>query len=59
MRAYVAVTGILFAVLVAAHAARMVVEPRLIHDPTYWFITGLGAVFAVWALVVLLRGKRA
>ena len=58
MKAYVAVTGFLFALLVVAHAARMVVEPRFVHDPTYWFITGLGAAFAIWALVVLLRGKR-
>jgi len=57
MRAYVAVTGILFALLVAAHAARMVVEPRFVHDPIYWLITGLGALFAAWALLVLLRGK--
>jgi len=57
MRAYVMTTGIIFALLVVAHAWRIVVEPHLWHDPWWFLITGAALALAVWAFS-LMRGGR-
>ena len=36
MRTYVIVTGVVFALLTAAHVLRLFVEPHLVRDP--WFV---------------------
>ena len=58
MKAYVAFTAILFGLVVIAHVWRMCVETHLIHDPTYWVITGLAAGMSAWAWIVLARSSR-
>lgn len=54
MKAYVITTGIVFALLTAAHVWRIVVEgTHLARDPWYLLITVLTALLAVWAWRVL------
>ena len=56
MRLYVQVTGLLFALLVAAHIARMVTENMaLAKDPWYLGITAFAAAMVIWAFVALRR----
>ncbi len=53
MRLYVAVTGIIFALLVVAHVARMVMENvSLASDPIYLFITAMSGGLSIWSWVV-------
>ncbi len=53
MRLYVAVTGVIFALLVVAHVARMIVENvSLASDPIYLFITAMSGGLSIWAWVV-------
>jgi hypothetical protein len=60
MRAYVAVTGVLFALLVVAHMARIFTEDAsLASSPAYLLITACSAALSVWAWVVLRRAKSA
>lgn len=56
MRAYVLTTGIIFALIVAAHVARMVAESAtLARDPVYLLITLVAGGLSGWALVLLRR----
>lgn len=60
MRAYLATTGVLFAVLAVLHVWRLVVEWPGIRAE-FWIIAGgsiLSAVLALWALKLLLALKR-
>jgi hypothetical protein len=59
MRAYVATTGVLFALLTLAHVWRVAVEPQLIRDPWFLLFTGIAAAFCFWAWRVLGSSKRA
>jgi hypothetical protein len=57
VRLYVTVTGIIFALLVAAHLWRVAVEsPALARQPDFLIITLLSAGLSVWALRLLRRG---
>jgi len=50
MRAYVITTGAVFALLVVAHAARLVLEgPRLLSEPDFILATLIPAGMSVWA----------
>jgi EamA domain-containing membrane protein RarD len=50
MKAYVATTGVMFALLVVVHVWRAVEEgPHLAKDPAYIVITILAAAMAFWA----------
>jgi len=50
MKAYVATTGVMFALLVAVHVWRAVEEgPHLAMDPAYVVITTLAAAMSFWA----------
>jgi hypothetical protein len=49
VKAYVATTGAMFALLVVLHVWRMVVEPHLATDLPYLLITAAAAVFGAWA----------
>ena len=49
MRAYLATTGLLFALLVVAHVWRMAVEPSLTRDPWYLILSVLAAALSFWA----------
>lgn len=58
MRAYVMVTGAVFALLVVAHIARMVVEShRLAIEPVYVGITLIAAGLSAWAGTLLWRTR--
>jgi hypothetical protein len=50
MKAYVRTTGSIFALLVAAHVWRIIVEgTRMLRDPWFVFFTLAAIGFAVWA----------
>ncbi len=50
MKAYIIVTGIIFALLVVMHVWRLVAEgPRLVTDPVFIVFTVLSAALTVWA----------
>ena len=55
MRAYVIITGVVFALITIAHIVRMVVEPHVLTEPVYLFLTLLSAALAIWAMLVLRR----
>jgi hypothetical protein len=60
MRLYVAVTGVLFALMVVAHIARMLMEnAKLALDPVYLLITATCAGLSLWAWVVFRRSRPA
>ncbi len=58
MKVYVITTGIIFALITISHVVRMVVEPHVLTEPVYLFLTLLSAVLAIWAVVVLRRLSR-
>ena len=56
MRAYLVTTGLIFALIVIAHIARMMGESaQLARDPVYLAITLLAAGLTVWAGLLLRR----
>jgi hypothetical protein len=62
MRAYLWTTGLIFALIVAAHLWRVVAESRdLARDPAFLLLTLLAALLVVWAGILLRRtaGTRA
>jgi hypothetical protein len=58
MRAYLAVTGTVFALLTLAHIWRAIVESRLATDPWFILVTLLSAVLCLWACRLLLLTRR-
>lgn len=58
MKVYVIITGVIFALITIAHVVRMVMEPHVLTEPVYLFLTLLSAVLAIWAVVVLRRLSR-
>ena len=58
MRVYVIITGIIFALITISHVVRMVVEPHVLTEPVYLFLTLLSAAFAIWAVTLLRRLNR-
>ena len=58
MRLYVMVSGILFALVVIAHVARMIIEDAsLATEPIYLLITASAAGLPIWAWLVLRRSR--
>ena len=58
MRAYVITTGILFALLVLAHVARLFAEgPGPLADPFFLASTGMAAAMSLWAWFVVRRRR--
>lgn len=56
MRAYVLVTGIVFALILVAHAARVAVEGgRLLREPDFVAASVACLVLVIWAVRVLKR----
>ena len=55
MRAYVATTGVIFALLAVAHVWRVAAEGRHVADPFFIAITALAAAISAWAWWVLRR----
>jgi len=58
MKAYIITTGVIFALITIAHIVRMVVEPHVLTEPVYLFLTLLSAVIAIWAMTLLRRPIR-
>lgn len=58
MRAYIAVTGTIFLLIVGAHLWRATVETGLARDPVYIALTVTAALLAGWALRLLLSHRR-
>ncbi len=64
MKAYLVITGILFALLAVAHVMRTIAEwPRVMHDPGFFLeVPGIGIValaLCCWALRLLRVSPRA
>jgi hypothetical protein len=56
MRCYVAATGIVFALMFAAHVARVWIEGTgILREPIIILTTILSFALAVWAVVLLPR----
>jgi hypothetical protein len=49
MRAYVSITGVIFALLVIAHVWRATVESHLATDPAFIATTVVAASLSLWA----------
>ena len=58
MKVYVIITGVIFALIAIAHCVRMIVEPHVLTEPVYLFLTLLSAALAIWAVVLLRRAGR-
>ena len=57
MKTYVITTGVIFALLVLAHAWRMVVEPHLATNPSYLVATVAAALLSLWAGRLVWRSR--
>jgi hypothetical protein len=56
MKAYVTVTGVLFALITLAHFWRMIyTEQHLAADPWYLLLTALAGGLALWAAKLVWR----
>lgn len=59
MRSYVGITGLLFALIFAAHLARVWAEgDALLRDPFFILITAAALALSVWAVVLVSRQPR-
>lgn len=58
MKVYVIITGVIFALITISHLVRMAVEPHVLTEPVWLFLTLLSAALAIWAVVVLRRLSR-
>ena len=59
MKAYLVSTGSLFALLVAAHIARVAEEgTHLLKEPFFVLVTLASAWLSVWALLLLRTARR-
>ncbi|HEX3423825.1 MAG TPA: hypothetical protein VHS33_10560 [Sphingomicrobium sp.] len=59
MRAYVGITGLVFALIFAAHVARIFAEGSgLLHEPLIIATSLLALGLSIWALVLLTRWPR-
>jgi hypothetical protein len=59
VRAYVGITGLVFALMFAAHVARILAEGSgLLREPIIIVTTVLSLGLAVWAVVLLSNRRR-
>jgi hypothetical protein len=59
LRTYVGITGLIFALIFAAHLARYwAEEPVLLRDTFFVLITGAALGLSVWAVVLLSNRRR-
>lgn len=49
MKAFLITAGLVFALVVIAHIARLVAEPQMARDPFFWLLTVLAAGLSAWA----------
>ncbi len=58
MRTYVGITGLVFALMFAAHVARILSEgPALMSDPVIIVTSILSLALAIWAVVFLSKPR--
>ncbi len=58
MRIYVAITGLVFALMFAVHVARIVSEgPALMGEPIIIVTSVLSLGLAIWAVILLFRRR--
>ena len=50
MKAYVIVTGSIFALITVAHIVRMIYEPHRAQEVIYVLLTAVAGVLSLWAL---------
>ena len=55
MRAYIAVTGLLFLALAGTHVARVFAEPNVARQPFFIVVTLIALGMAGWALTLFRR----
>lgn len=59
MKAYLIITGIIFAAIVGLHVAKAVAEgPATARNPLFLFLTALAAGLSAWAWGLLWRSSR-
>ena len=58
MKVYIIITGVIFALITIAHFVRMVMEPHVLTEPMYLFLTLLSAALAIWAVILSRRSSR-
>ena len=59
MRAYIGITGVVFALMFAAHVARILAEgPALMREPIIIVTSVLSLALAIWAVVLLSNRRR-
>jgi hypothetical protein len=59
-RAFVAISGLIFALLFAVHVARVAFEGAgPLHDPFFVGVTLVALAAAIWSALLLLKGRRA
>ena len=59
MRAYIGITGLVFALIFAMHVARILAEGSgLLREPIMIVTSVLALGLSLWALVLLTRGPR-
>jgi hypothetical protein len=59
LRNYVGITGLVFALIFAAHVARYWAEGAgLLRDPFFILVTAAALAFSVWAVVLLSSRRR-
>jgi hypothetical protein len=49
MKAFLAVAGTVFGLIVVAHIARVVAEPHVAGEPWFWLLTVIAAALSGWA----------
>lgn len=58
MRIYIAITGLVFALMFAAHVARIVSEgPALMGEPIIIVTSVLSLGLAIWAVILLFKRR--
>lgn len=58
MKQYIAVTGVLFLLIAAAHALRVMQERHLVRDPWFLLTTLIALFLAGWAFRLIRSAKR-
>jgi hypothetical protein len=59
VRAYVGITGLLFALIFAAHVGRVWADGTgLLRDPFFVLISGAALAVSIWAVVLLSNRRR-
>ena len=59
MKAYLATTGTIFALITLAHVWRIIAESSaLAREPWFMLMTATAAAFSVWAFRLLMRMRR-